>query len=74
MQRLRDNPACADEEYERLLDRDDPGLAWHLGFDPGEDVAAPMIATGGRPYFSAFDRRFATTCFTARASPQTFGT
>jgi len=49
MQRLRDNPDCADEEYARLLDRDDPGLSWHLTFDPADDVAAPMIATGARP-------------------------
>lgn len=26
IQRLRDNPGCADQEYERLLDRSDPGL------------------------------------------------
>ncbi len=49
MQRLRDNPDCADEEQAARLDGDDPGLGWHLTFDPGEDVAAPMIATGVRP-------------------------
>ncbi len=47
--RLRDNPACADMEYERLLDEADPGLSPKLTFDPAEDVAAPFIATGVRP-------------------------
>ncbi|MDQ7977532.1 phosphoribosylformylglycinamidine synthase [Paraburkholderia sp. SARCC-3016] len=42
--RLRDNPACADAEYDALLDAADPGLAPQLGFDHTEDVAAPFIA------------------------------
>ncbi len=49
IQRLRDNPGCADQEYDRILDEGDPGLAAKLGFDPAEDVAAPFIATGARP-------------------------
>ncbi len=49
MQRLRDNPDCADEEYERLADHDDPGLSVRLTFDPAEDIAAPCIGTGARP-------------------------
>ncbi len=50
MQVLRDHPACADEEHARLLDGEDPGLAGtSLTFDPAEDVAAPMVATGARP-------------------------
>jgi len=49
MQRLRDDPGCADEEQASRLDPDDPGLAWQLGFDPDEDIAAPLIATGARP-------------------------
>jgi phosphoribosylformylglycinamidine synthase len=47
--RLRDNPACADQEYERLLDEQDPGITPKLSFDPSEDIAAPFIATGVRP-------------------------
>jgi phosphoribosylformylglycinamidine synthase len=47
--RLRDNPACADAEYDALLDASDPGIAPHLTFDPSEDVAAPFVATGQRP-------------------------
>ncbi|MGE3510365.1 MAG: phosphoribosylformylglycinamidine synthase, partial [Vicinamibacterales bacterium] len=49
MQSLRDNPACAREEYDRLLDADDPGLSASLTYDPSEDVAAPFISTGARP-------------------------
>ena len=49
MQALRDNPGCADEEYDALLDQGDMGLHAALSFDPAEDVAAPMIAAGARP-------------------------
>ncbi|HEY4999852.1 MAG TPA: phosphoribosylformylglycinamidine synthase subunit PurQ, partial [Usitatibacter sp.] len=49
LQRLRDNPASADEEYSRLLDEGDPGLHARLTFDPAEDIAAPYIAKGARP-------------------------
>jgi len=47
--RLRDNPSCADAEYDTLLDASDPGLSPSLTFDPAEDVAAPFIATNKRP-------------------------
>lgn len=47
--RLRDNPACADQEYDRLLDESDPGMTPKLTFDLGDNVAAPFIATGVRP-------------------------
>ena len=49
LQRLRDYPQAADQEYERLLDVDDPGLVPHLTFDPAQDIAAPFVATGARP-------------------------
>jgi phosphoribosylformylglycinamidine synthase len=49
MQRLRDNPESADQEYARLTDAEDPGLSPLLTFDPAVDVAAPYIATGARP-------------------------
>jgi len=48
MQRLRDNPAAADDEYARLAD-DDPGLAPRLTFDVHDDPAAPYVAKGVRP-------------------------
>ncbi len=49
VQRLRDNPDCADQELESLLDWQRPGLKPQLTFDPSENPAAPMIATGARP-------------------------
>ncbi|MEN8179452.1 MAG: phosphoribosylformylglycinamidine synthase [Pseudomonadota bacterium] len=48
MQALRDNPECAEEEFVRIAE-DDPGMQVKLSFDPDEDVAVPMIATGVRP-------------------------
>jgi phosphoribosylformylglycinamidine synthase len=47
--RLRDNPACADAEYDRLLDETDPGITPLVTFDPSENIAAPFLATGVRP-------------------------
>ncbi|GAM69201.1 phosphoribosylformylglycinamidine synthase [Vibrio sp. JCM 19236] len=49
MQALRDNPACADQEFEAKKDNSDPGLNVELTFDVNEDVAAPYIATGAKP-------------------------
>jgi phosphoribosylformylglycinamidine synthase len=49
MQTLRDNPECAQEEFERIADSTDPGIQPHLSFDPDEDIAEPMISTGTRP-------------------------
>ncbi|MBK0001638.1 phosphoribosylformylglycinamidine synthase [Erwinia sp. S38] len=49
MQRLRDNPTCADQEHEAKKDNSDPGLNVKLTFKPEEDIAAPFIATGARP-------------------------
>ena len=43
MQRLRDNPACADEEFFGLTDRKNPGLHTRLSFDPNDNVAAPYV-------------------------------
>lgn len=49
MQMLRDNPACAQQEYDRILDSADPGISPKLTFEPREDVAAPLIKLGVRP-------------------------
>lgn len=48
MQSLRDNPACAEEEFAALA-REDRGLSARLSFDVSDDIVAPMIATGVRP-------------------------
>jgi phosphoribosylformylglycinamidine synthase len=49
MQTLRDNPECAQEEYDRILDERDRGLHAVLAFDPNDDVAAPYVARGAKP-------------------------
>jgi phosphoribosylformylglycinamidine synthase len=49
MQSLRDNPACAREEYDAILDADAPGLCASLTYQPSEDIAAPFLNTGARP-------------------------
>ncbi|ROH88446.1 phosphoribosylformylglycinamidine synthase [Pseudomethylobacillus aquaticus] len=46
MQKRRDNPVCAQQEYDRILDLADPGLHAKLSFDPSDNIAAPYI--GGR--------------------------
>jgi len=45
MQQLRDNPECAQEEYNRILDVADPGLSIALTYDPKE----VFVNTGASP-------------------------
>ena len=45
MQQLRDNPECAQEEYDRILDAKDPGLSVQLGFE----IKSPSIRSGQKP-------------------------
>ncbi len=42
MQRLRDNPQCADQEYRRLDDEADPGLFCELGSRLEDSVPEPI--------------------------------
>ena len=49
MQRLRDHPACADQEYERLAEENDPGLSVRVSFDTRQDIAASFVNRGARP-------------------------
>ncbi len=49
MARLRDDPDCAREEFERVARAEDRGLFFDVRFDPAEDIAAAFIATGARP-------------------------
>ncbi|WP_126445218.1 phosphoribosylformylglycinamidine synthase [Sulfuricystis multivorans] len=42
---LRDDPECAQEEFDALLDAADPGLSCQPTFDP----AAPFVVSGVRP-------------------------
>lgn len=45
----RDNPACAQAEWDIWQDTTDPGMSPVVTFDPQLDVAAPFISTGARP-------------------------
>lgn len=38
MQRLRDNPSCADEEFNGILNTSNPGLSYKLTFDPAKNL------------------------------------
>ncbi|WP_293730279.1 phosphoribosylformylglycinamidine synthase [uncultured Actinobacillus sp.] len=49
MQRLRDNPACADQEFAAKKEPNDKGFSAHLTYDINEDIAAPYIAKGVKP-------------------------
>ena len=49
VQRLRDNADCADQEFDALLEEDNPGLSVKLGYDVNDDIAAPYIKKGVRP-------------------------
>ena len=47
MQSLRDNPLCAQQEYDQILDRDDPGLFVKSSYNLEEHQI--FINTGARP-------------------------
>ena len=49
MQRLRDNPECADQEFAAKKATNNKGLSAHLSYDVNEDIAAPYIVKGLRP-------------------------
>ncbi|CAB11094.1 phosphoribosylformylglycinamidine synthase Ade3 [Schizosaccharomyces pombe] len=45
MQEIRDNPECARQEMENIADNNDPGLGYHLTFDPNVSVTADLALT-----------------------------
>ncbi|MEX0619119.1 MAG: phosphoribosylformylglycinamidine synthase [Pseudohongiellaceae bacterium] len=49
MQSLRDNSECAQEEFDGLLDKDDPGLHVSLTYDLNEDITAAYVNTAVKP-------------------------
>jgi phosphoribosylformylglycinamidine synthase len=49
IQRLRDDPTCADEEQSARTDDTDPGLSVHLTFDPDDDITERLPNTASRP-------------------------
>ncbi|MFH6973050.1 phosphoribosylformylglycinamidine synthase [Neisseria sp. 23W00296] len=49
IQRLRDNPECADSEFALLSDDQRSALFADLTFNPQDDIAAPYINSGAKP-------------------------
>jgi phosphoribosylformylglycinamidine synthase len=49
IQALRDNEACAKQEFDTLLDHNDPGLHAQLSFDAQKNISAPYLNIGHRP-------------------------
>lgn len=45
MQRLRDNPNVADEEFKAILDDSDPGISYSINFDPSDDLNICQLTT-----------------------------
>ena len=48
MQKLRDNPACAQQEFDRILDAADPGLHVKLTYDLTENISRALLLTRPR--------------------------
>ncbi|GAB4122881.1 MAG: phosphoribosylformylglycinamidine synthase [Sideroxydans sp.] len=48
MQKLRDNPVCAQQEYDRILDAKDPGLHVKLTYDVNENIAPALLTSRPR--------------------------
>ncbi|MCW8932590.1 MAG: phosphoribosylformylglycinamidine synthase [Gammaproteobacteria bacterium] len=49
MQKLRDNPKCAQEEHDNILNVGNPGLHIEVGFDVNDDISAPYVNMGAKP-------------------------
>ena len=49
MQSMRDNSDCAKEEFDQILQADDPGMNVVLGFDLNDDITTPYINVGAQP-------------------------
>ncbi|NNL06204.1 MAG: phosphoribosylformylglycinamidine synthase, partial [Gammaproteobacteria bacterium] len=48
IQALRDNPKCAQQEFDTITAHDH-GINIELGFDPADDISAPYINIAARP-------------------------
>ena len=49
MQRLRDNPSCAEQEFASIQNNKDQGLTTRLYFDINDDISAPYVNLGEKP-------------------------
>jgi phosphoribosylformylglycinamidine synthase len=54
MQKLRDNPVCADSEFAAMVDSNDPGLSYDLTYRPRDNILP--IATSITSVFAAKPR------------------
>jgi phosphoribosylformylglycinamidine synthase len=52
MQRLRDNPACADSEFSLIADSTNPGLSYNLTFEPKDNIL-PITTLLSSPFLKA---------------------
>ena len=46
IQKVRDNPECAEQELALVSEADDPGITPHLTFDPNQSILAPALMLG----------------------------
>ncbi len=51
IQKLRDNPECAEQEYLGIT-AGDPGMSARLSFDQNDDVSAPFLNLSTKPKFA----------------------
>ena len=56
MQLLRDNPHCANAEHNFILDSSNPGLSYHLTFNPAADIRSLRTRTSNMLGISAKPR------------------
>ncbi|SCV05905.1 LANO_0H17766g1_1 [Lachancea nothofagi CBS 11611] len=49
IQKRRDNPQAADQEFSNILDDKDPGLHYSLAYDPTDDLKVTQLAAISRP-------------------------
>ncbi|WP_163835091.1 phosphoribosylformylglycinamidine synthase [Spartinivicinus ruber] len=49
IQALRDNPDCAQQEFDQLLEQNDPGLHAELSFKPEENITATYLNLSAKP-------------------------
>ncbi|GAW25447.1 putative phosphoribosylformylglycinamidine synthase [Rosellinia necatrix] len=47
MQKRRDNPECAEQEYAAILDNKDPGISYKLQFNPADDGLSVFASLKG---------------------------
>lgn len=49
IQKLRDNPQAADQEYNNINDDKDPGLHYSLAYDPTDDLKVGQLSATSKP-------------------------